>query len=293
MNDWHDAGRTSSEVPTVLVYDKNGSGYRWGYQVKENEQRIERFKLGLCPEAARQESYLNIKYPDILRKAPEATQKPTDLVRDYLKKLHSHIIANLKMKLGRLIVEATPIEYILTVPAIWSDKAKEDTRACAKAAGFGDTIHMISEPEAAVTYALDAMDPGTLNVGDVFVLVDGGGGTGDLISYRIANITDTVEIKEVASGTGALCGSSYLNHLFRNFLTKRFGDHEDWDDEILDEAMHKFEVSTKRQFDGENNEFIIPVPGLPANPGLGIHKRGKLHLTLDEMIQNFEPVPLP
>jgi molecular chaperone DnaK (HSP70) len=295
MKEWQDAdgnigGRTSTEVPTILAYNTNGGDPRWGHQVKDSGPRIERFKLGLYPEAARQQSYVNIKYPDVLRKAPELTQKPEDLTRDYLRKLHAHIIANLVRQLGKLVVDTTPIEYILTVPAIWTDKAKDLTRACAKAAGFGDAISMISEPEAAVTYALDSMDPGTLKIGDVFVLVDAGGGTGDLISYRIEEIGDVVEIKEVAAGTGALCGSSYLNHIFRNFLVKRFGDHEDWDDEVLDEAMQKFETWTKRQFRGEVSDFVIPVSGMPVNRQLGILKKGKLHLTLDEMTQIFEPV---
>lgn len=149
---------------------------------------------------------------------------------------------------------------------------------------------MISEPEAAVTCALDCMDPGTLEVGDTFVLVDGGGGTGDLISYVIEELGKIVKIREVAPGTGALCGSSYLNHIFRDFLLKRFADHPDWEDEILDDAMHKFETYTKRHFRGEESDFIIPVNGLPADPALGLFKRGKLRLTLDEMLKIFEPV---
>jgi molecular chaperone DnaK (HSP70) len=51
-------------------------------------------------------------------------------------------------------VESTPIEYILTVPAVWSDKAKSDTLWCASQAGFGpmDKIRLITEPEAAAVY---------------------------------------------------------------------------------------------------------------------------------------------
>lgn len=51
-------------------------------------------------------------------------------------------------------VESTPIEAILTVPAVWSDKAKSDTLLCAHRAGFGpiDKIRLIAEPEAAAVY---------------------------------------------------------------------------------------------------------------------------------------------
>jgi hypothetical protein len=46
------------------------------------------------------------------------------------------------------------VEYILTVPAVWSDKAKSDTLWCASEAGFGpmDKIRLITEPEAAAVY---------------------------------------------------------------------------------------------------------------------------------------------
>ena len=42
--------------------------------------------------------------------------------------------------------------------------------------GKGDRLQIISEPEAAAVYALDAMDPHDIQVGDTFVLCDAGGG---------------------------------------------------------------------------------------------------------------------
>ena len=51
-------------------------------------------------------------------------------------------------------VESTPMETIVTVPAVWSEKAKSDTLQCAYRAGFGemDKIRLITEPEAAAVY---------------------------------------------------------------------------------------------------------------------------------------------
>lgn len=52
-----------------------------------------------------------------------------------------------------------PKEYILSVPAIWSDPAKNKTLECAFNAGYGDrsipsSIRLVSEPEAAAVYAI-------------------------------------------------------------------------------------------------------------------------------------------
>ena len=63
-------------------------------------------------------------------------------------------------KRGQLInfnaefVDKTPIEYILTVPAVWSDKSKSDTLKCAVDAGFcsAGEVSLITEPEAAAVY---------------------------------------------------------------------------------------------------------------------------------------------
>ena len=45
--------------------------------------------------------------------------------------------------------------------------AQAKTRACAEKAGMGSgsALHIISEPEAAAMYALDAMDPHNIKVG--------------------------------------------------------------------------------------------------------------------------------
>lgn len=254
----------------------------------DSEQRIERFKLDLFPRFAPQETHLNLSYPDPMMKPPEPTQKPNVLVKDYLKALHDYAIEDIKSKIGEDVFDTTKVEYILTVPAIWDDKAKDDTRACARDAGFGDCIHMISEPEAAMTFAIET--PSQLKKGDTVVLADEGGGTTDLISYYVVERDTLLKVKEAAPGTGALCGSSHVNLILGKFLSKRFEGHPNWDKETLDGAMHHFEVEVKPQFDGTGDNFLLPVSGIPENTALGVNNRGKLRLTLDEMIKIFEPV---
>ena len=102
--------------------------------------------------------------------------------------------------------------------------------------GRGDKLQIISEPEAAATYALDALDPHDLKVDDTFVLCDAGGGTVDLISYTVSELRPTLKIEEAASGTGGLCGSTYLNRIFEQFLIAKFGQNEGWEDDVIEEA---------------------------------------------------------
>jgi hypothetical protein len=90
-------------------------------------------------------------------------------------------------------------------------------------------------------FALHALDPHCLEVGDTFVLCDAGGGTVDLISYTITKASPMLELKEVAAGSGALCGSTFLNRKFGGFLTSKLGREDGWDAETLAEAMERFD----------------------------------------------------
>ncbi|KAI4195683.1 MAG: hypothetical protein LQ346_003376 [Caloplaca aetnensis] len=185
---WPDAnsggleGATSDKVPTEIQY--YGNGYTWGFQIGESGQRHQWFKLGLDPTNARDTSDLAVKYPDRNAAPPAYGRTPEELVTDYLTALRIHAERVLRHKLPESALDSTPVEYVITTPAVWSDRAQAATRLCAQQAGMGtgSNLHVITEPEAAAMYALDAMDPHNIKVGDTFVLCDAGGGTVDLIS---------------------------------------------------------------------------------------------------------------
>lgn len=75
------------------------------------------------------------------------------------------------------------------------------------------TFEFLSEPEAAAhAYAKEIIE--TLTVGDTVLVCDLGGGTGDCISYQVTDL-DSLELKEVVPGTGAICGGSILDEAFK------------------------------------------------------------------------------
>lgn len=109
--------------------------------------------------------------------------------------------------------------------------------------GNGDKLHIISEPEAAAMYALDAMDPHNIKVDDTFVLCDAGGGTVDLISYKVSALKPILKISEAAPGSGSACGSTFLNRIFQKFLKDGLGQDPSWDDDVLEEVRKYCESS--------------------------------------------------
>ncbi|KAF5600040.1 UVSB PI-3 kinase [Fusarium pseudoanthophilum] len=268
LTEWPSAGssKSSPKVPTELRRVANG--WQWGFQIPESAKRIRYFKLKLDDPAQ-------------ITKEGESAK---DLTKVYLSCLHEHFVSLLEKRLSPSVVKSTPMDFVVTVPAIWSPKAKQSTEQAAAMAGFcgNQRIQLISEPEAAALYTLKTLSPSTLQVGRKFVVCDAGGGTVDLISYQVTKI-GRVEVKEVTEGTGGKCGSSMLNMRFRRHLKQTHGDKY-WTDERLVTALSEFE-SFKKTFSPKGEPLTLKV-----DPSLGL-RRNRYTMTQDDMkTKIFEPI---
>lgn len=83
-----------------------------------------------------------------------------DLTTDYLTALVKHLMYTLEQKVGQAILQSIPMEFCLTVPAIWSEVAKDKTlQACEKAGLKSQAeILLVSEPVSAQHLPLIAFD---------------------------------------------------------------------------------------------------------------------------------------
>lgn len=105
--------------------------------------------------------------------------KAVDYASDYLTCIVDHVLhESLPRQFGASFLENQQISYVVTVPAIWSDKAKDLTRQAAVRAGIDQSkLMLITEPEAAALYCATLCKEADLNEGDRFVVCDAGGGT--------------------------------------------------------------------------------------------------------------------
>ena len=76
---------------------------------------------------------------------------------------------------GEDLFETLTKELVVTVPAVWSERAKDQTlKAVTKAKWAASKISLVTEPEAAAIYTLKWMTEGAnkqqVCVGDHFVL---------------------------------------------------------------------------------------------------------------------------
>lgn len=149
-------GASSEKVPSKLCFAANGT--QWGFSIGPNastsNEVVEWWKLDLEPSMERLEQS---KDNTVARADKTAVQ----LSKDYLGLLVNHLLYILKRKLGDGILSSVPLEFVLTVPAIWSDAAKDTTRLALLEApamkSLGNVIHLVSEPEAAAMYSLSKL----------------------------------------------------------------------------------------------------------------------------------------
>ncbi|CAD0107731.1 unnamed protein product [Aureobasidium uvarum] len=307
-------GITSDKVPSEIIYETtpptsgikrswdgeaiNNTKIRWGLEIKPDETRLRCLKLRLDPK---QKLPDYVSEDELCKELKKSGKTAEEAISDYLTELYRRAKEALVKRFTPDMVSSTIIEVVLTVPAVWTDAAKDATLRAAEKAGMGPELYMISEPEAAAIYALKSMGQKQklLKVGDNFIVCDAGGGT-ILYSYEIRSLSP-LRLQESATGTGALCGGIFLNMRFRNLVESRMGAEAFKDlcerkPKCMNVALNEFENYVKRNFDPlssqstyDANNFNIPFPGAPDNAAMGIDS-GFFILSTAEVGEIFRPL---
>lgn len=308
-------GVTSEKVPTELAYGTVAQGTKrhfngrpisaprraaekitWGFELKPDQPRLRCLKLRLDP---RQKLPSYVSKDALDRQLLLSGRTAEGAIADYLSLAVARVKDEMKKRYGEHMMATTPIDVILTVPAVWSDAAKDATLRAAEKAGMGTNITMISEPEAAAHYAIDSVNNKNkiLKVGDNVIVCDGGGGTCDLLAYEILSLSP-LRLKESAPGSGALCGAAFLNIRFEDLVKSRLGTNifENLPPKAWAGALNYFEEYAKRVFDPmdsqdeyDDNKFEVPMIGVPDNIAAGI-QGSYLTISVADMGEIFRPL---
>ncbi|KAF2724059.1 actin-like ATPase domain-containing protein [Polychaeton citri CBS 116435] len=310
-------GITSDKVPTEIAYidppqptgdasketsDTNGvakpseppsKAIRWGFQFKPEDPRLRCIKLFLDRNQKLPHFVSPLETAAQLRKCDRTVM---DAVSDYLTKIYKHTMEMLTRRYGETFMSTTPVEFVLTVPAVWSDAAKNATLQAAERAGLGNRhdLKLISEPEAAAVYTLKTIQPSGLKLGDNYIVCDAGGGTVDLIAYKVTQLSP-LRVEESAVGTGGLCGSAFLNYRFEDHVRERIGDQKYYGmrekkPKTWMMGLRYFEEFVKRNFnEEEHSEVNVPFPGLADDEEAGLDS-GFLTMNADQIRIIFKPV---
>ncbi|OAL42715.1 Hsp70 family protein [Pyrenochaeta sp. DS3sAY3a] len=312
VRDWpsrHTKIGTREKVPSEIAY--SSQGVQWGSLIPPTEPRHMWTKLQLDrPQTG--EAAKVIKEQQLA--AHSLKKRPVDIVTDFLAHVKDHLIQNLDEAYRRQVWATLPITLVVTVPAIWSDSAKDRTLQAVRQAGFNttqfpqlETVALVTEPEAAAIYTIKTLR-GTvqdqqLAVGDGFMICDMGGGTVDLLSYRVAKLQPT-SIEEVTIGTGDQCGGSFVDRAFLLWLERRLGTAhfikiagcrgEDIPHTSitakLSRMVQDFTLEVKSGFSGLETNFLRLPPPLNAieeDAARGISD-GEIMITPKDMFDMFE-----
>ncbi|KAF9934468.1 hypothetical protein FBU30_001961 [Linnemannia zychae] len=284
------------KTPTLSLYKKDSTRILdWGHAAR----------LAMLKPTAKDFCLLRkfkLQLDETLHNAPlENGISALDAVTHYLKKLHGHVMMEL-MKGFIKNYEPSQFQYCLTVPAMWSDAAKNTMRRAAIGAGLiqeGDPpnrLILISEPEAAAMYCERMVDRFSLKHGDRFMICDAGGGTVDLIVFEVSEPPGQPRhLREVTRGHGASCGSVFLDANMERLLERKFKRYRrgikacGWAS-----LMDTFVDMVKPMFNGQE-DVLMQIPQATGLEDLNDHEigleDGVLCVSVEEMKNEvFEPV---
>ena len=243
--------------------------------------QVQWFKLGLELER------------EVLTLPPNMTS--ADVAQDFLSAIYKHTITTLYRRFDRGVMQMTKINFVLTVPAIWSDAAKNKIEDAATRAGMGNEHHLqlLSEPESAAVYTIKSLDKAhsQFKVHDRVVVCDAGGGTVDLIAYEIMQIAPQLSVVECTAGTGDFCGSTFIDREFDKLFARRMGHHYNNVSLLNRQQTVKNFEATKAAFRDEPSQptFYVNVPTVGTLEQCRVYG-GNFEVTQEEMRSLFDVV---
>ncbi|CAG2200983.1 unnamed protein product [Mytilus edulis] len=232
---WNAGGKQllSLKTPTCILLDSNKQFDSFGYDAEnkyadlvmdeehEDYYYFHRFKMSL-------HNNKNVKQDMMLEDITGKSVNALDVFALSIEALKNHLIAALETQ--GTGVKPSEIRWVLTVPAIWTDNAKQFMRKSAEMAGIPKNCLLISlEPEAASIYCqylptekLSGIESGftMADVGTKYMVVDLGGGTADITIHEKL-VGDN--LKEICRASGGDCGGTSVDAAFIQMLAKIFG----------------------------------------------------------------------
>lgn len=174
ITSWPGEQGSSSKTPTRIAYARENSliqSNKWGFEVHPKLISYSWTKLLLDNNATvgeHDDPALSKMAGSGILQLP-SFREAAGVCEDFLHEVYTYVSRKLRQEVTAVTFESTPMECWITLPAIWSDEAKDATLAAAKKAGFGnrtgDEVFTITEPEAAAIATLksfaapDALNP--------------------------------------------------------------------------------------------------------------------------------------
>ncbi|KAG0629702.1 hypothetical protein M758_1G123700 [Ceratodon purpureus] len=236
------------------------------------------------------------------------------LITDYLREMGALVLKTLRNSYGEQLSKQA-IQWCVTVPSIWDNAAKAAMKTYMTSAGLVNGVDgsrhpliMVLEPEAASFFCHKVMSEQVLRVGDKLLVADIGGGTSDIVVQEVVSVGESASayrVREVTTSSGGLCGGTYVDARYMEFLHKTIGpclqaclnEHPN----ICLQLIQAWEL-TKANFGekgsiGESTDIALPGKLISKweeyDRRMGIPERDvydELEISFQEMQSIFDPV---
>ena len=146
---------------------------------------------------------------------------PVDASAEYLK--HLAAVFDRDVAQGDAALALAHQDVLLTVPASFDEEARELTLRAARTAGL-EQVTLLEEPQAAFYAWLDALGDGwrrRVNVGDLVLVCDVGGGTTDFSLIAVGERDGDLTLERVAVGEHILLGGDNMDLALARLLQQR------------------------------------------------------------------------
>ncbi|ETO09642.1 hypothetical protein RFI_27739 [Reticulomyxa filosa] len=274
-------GRMLAEVKnkTNLLLDKDGNFVAFGQEatdrytssVDSSLEFYERFKMALynnVPDEIDDGKYDDdTKEQDLepyLTAANGKKRKTLDVLKQVFTFLREYVMNILKST--TLVERIEDVQWVITVPAIWSNTAKNSMREAAHRAGLisdsiSDHLLIAFEPECGSVVARRYCHG--LKKGDKYILLDLGGGTADIACHRVL---DEKSVSQIYAPSGGPWGSTYIDDAFWGLLCEIFGR------EIMEEFKTKYSNEHVQLIENFKQAKHSYNPTSPDTPKIKTHK---------------------
>lgn len=229
-------GLVSHKTPTSVLLKPDKSFYKFGYEAEDKYNDLaqsetedfrdyyyfRRFKMML-------HSRKNLQRETIIEDETGKPLKAKTVFTHGIRYLKNHAMTTIDRQ-GQALDEMD-VHWVITVPAIWTDAAKQFMREAAHAAGIeSNNLSIALEPEAASVYCkhlpLDQLsgsdrDTSLFKPGSKYMVIDLGGGTADITVHRVE---DDKSLCEVHSPSGGAWGGTTVDEKFINYLKSMVGE---------------------------------------------------------------------
>ncbi|KAI8684417.1 hypothetical protein NCS57_00107800 [Fusarium keratoplasticum] len=272
------------KAPTQLLYHSNNDA-TWGYSIPADEDALKWFKLLLLKRGDIPADVATSEQLSNTRRLQEATGKqPVEIIACFLRKLWNHGIESIKRSIGAELLNKSKFHVIITLPAIWPPYAQRHMKKAAGLSGILDarscgatTIRFVSEPEAAaLTTIQDLSKRSTIKPDDTIIVCDAGGGTVDLVSYKIQS-TEPFVVKECVKGDGKSPVPRGAWDQVSKAAEKRFLN-DGWEHGI------------KPQFANQQRTWLVDLPDACNDAPRKLKRRRAFELTSGEILSVFSPI---